>query len=143
MGAKHGRQNTFDSSSSERHVSLPPFPHSYTVGGKTNSPCPKSMFLKKISLVFMFSCMSDIEHYQNEYENGRARGILRNNPLANRLGMVEDGLSNSPIKVLALTRQGRIGRTYLASDLLHYFYFVTPPSAYFKQHISLVCVGPK
>ena len=74
----------------------------------------------------MFSCMSDIEHYQNEYENGRTRGILRNDPLANKLGMVEDGLSYSPIKVLALTWQGCIGRTYFASDLLHYFYFVTP-----------------
>ena len=75
---------------------------------------------------FMFSCMSDIEHYQNEYENGRTRGILRNNSLANKLGMVEDGLSYSPIKVLALTWQGCIGRTCFASDLLHYFYFVTP-----------------
>ena len=28
---------------------------------------------KKISLVFMFSCMSDIQHYQNEYENGRTK----------------------------------------------------------------------
>ena len=34
--------------------------------------------------------MSGIEHYQNEYENGRTRGILRKNPLANKLGMVED-----------------------------------------------------
>ena len=68
----------------------------------------------------MFSCMSDIEHYQNEYENGRTRGILRNDPLPNKLGMVEDGLSYSPIKVLALTLQSCIGRTYFASDLLHY-----------------------
>ena len=74
----------------------------------------------------MFSCMLDIEHYQNEYENGRMRGIFPNDPLANKLGMVEDGLSYSPIKVLALTWQGCIGRTYFASDLLHYFYFVTP-----------------
>ena len=37
-----------------------------------------------------------------------------------------DGLSCSPIKVLALTLQSCIGRTYFASDLLHYFYFVTP-----------------
>ena len=70
----------------------------------------------------MFSCMSDIEHYQNEYENGRTGGI----PLANKLGMVEDGLSYSPIKVLALTWQGCIGCTYFAYDLMHYFYFVTP-----------------
>jgi hypothetical protein len=73
--------------------------------------------------------MLGIEHDQNEYENGRTRGILRNNPPANKLGMVEDGLSYSPIKVLALTWQGCIGRTYLAYDLLHYFYFGTPPSA--------------
>jgi hypothetical protein len=39
---------------------------------------------------------------------------------------VEDGLSYSPIKGLALTLQSCIGRTYFASDLLHYFYFVTP-----------------
>ena len=74
----------------------------------------------------MFSCMSGIEHDQNEFENGRTGGILRNNPLANKLGMVEDGLSYSPIKVYALTWQGCIGSTYFASDLLHYFYFVTP-----------------
>ena len=46
--------------------------------------------------------MSDIEHYQNEYENGRMRGILWNDPLANKLGKVEDGISYSPIKVLAI-----------------------------------------
>ena len=40
-----------------------------------------------------------------------------------------DDLSYSSIKVLALTWQGCIGRTYLAYDVLHYFYFVTPPSA--------------
>ena len=74
----------------------------------------------------MFSGMSPIKHDQNEYENGRTSGILRNNPLANKLGMVGDGLSYSHIKVLALTWQGCIGRTYFASDLLHYFYFVTP-----------------
>ena len=77
----------------------------------------------------MFSCMSGIEHVQNEYENGRMRGILQNIPLANKFGMVEDGLSYSPIKVLALTWQGCIGRTYFASNLLHFFYFVAPPSA--------------
>ena len=38
----------------------------------------------------------------------------------------EDALSYSPIKVLSLTLQSCIGRTYFASDLLHYFYFVTP-----------------
>ena len=74
----------------------------------------------------MFSCMSDIENYQNEYENRRMRGILRNDPLANKLGMLEDGLSYSTIKVLALTLQSCIGHTYFASDLLHHFYFVTP-----------------
>ena len=77
----------------------------------------------------MFSCMSDIEHYQNEYENGRTRGILRNDPVANKLGMVEDGLSYSPIKVLALTFQGYICRTYLPTDALHCFYFVELPLA--------------
>ena len=77
----------------------------------------------------MFSCMLDIEHYQNEYENGRTRGILQNDPLANKLGMVEDGLSYSPIKVLALTFQGYIARTYLATDALHCFYFVELPLA--------------
>ena len=35
-----------------------------------------------------------------------------------------DALSYSPIKVLALTWQGYIGRTYLANDALHFFYFV-------------------
>ena len=35
----------------------------------------------------MFSCMSGIEHDHNEYDNGRTRGILWNNPLANKLGI--------------------------------------------------------
>ena len=74
----------------------------------------------------MFSCMSGIEHDQNEYENGRTRGILRNDPLPNKLDMIEYGLSYSPIKGPALTLKSCIGRTYFASDLLHYFYFVTP-----------------
>ena len=77
----------------------------------------------------MFSCMLDIEHYQNEYENGRTRGVSRNDPLANKLGMVEDGLSYSPIKVLALTFQGYIGRTYPATDAIHCFYFFALPLA--------------
>jgi hypothetical protein len=109
--------------------------------------------------------MSGIEHDQNEYENGRTRGILRNNPLANKLVIKglrscldamehtrspstdsiaeydpkddsdldrdpslcsspdeseSDGLSYSPIKVLALTWQGCIGHTYLALLLLCY-----------------------
>ena len=62
----------------------------------------------------MFSCMSGIEHDQNEYENGRTRGILRNNPLANKLGMVEDGLSYSPIKMLSL-----LGKVVLVAHILH------------------------
>ena len=41
----------------------------------------------------------------------------------------EDALSYSPIKVLALTFQGYIGRTYLAIDALHCFYFVALPLA--------------
>ena len=36
----------------------------------------------------------------------------------------EDSLSYSPIKVLALTFQGYIGRTYLATDALHCFYLL-------------------
>ena len=38
-----------------------------------------------------------------------------------------DALSYSPINVLALTFQGYIGRTYLATDALHCFYFVALP----------------
>ena len=41
----------------------------------------------------------------------------------------EDALSYSPIKVLALTFQGYIARTYLATDALHCFYFVELPLA--------------
>ena len=41
----------------------------------------------------------------------------------------EDALSYSPIKVLALTFQEYIGRTYLATDALHCFYFVELPLA--------------
>ena len=36
---------------------------------------------------------------------------------------------DSPIKVLALTFQGYICRTYLATDALHCFYFVELPLA--------------
>ena len=39
-----------------------------------------------------------------------------------------DGLSCSPIKVPALIRQGFNDCTYLASVVLHFFYFVAPPS---------------
>ena len=38
-------------------------------------------------------------------------------------------LSYSPIKVLALTFQGYIGRTYLATDALHCLYFDALPLA--------------
>ena len=40
-----------------------------------------------------------------------------------------DGLSYSPIKVLALTLQSYIARTYLATDVVHCFYFVELPLA--------------
>ena len=40
-----------------------------------------------------------------------------------------DALSYSPIKVLALTWQGYIGRIYLANDALHCYYFVALPFA--------------
>ena len=38
-------------------------------------------------------------------------------------------LSYWPIKVLALTFQGYIGRTYLATDALNCFYFIALPLA--------------
>ena len=41
----------------------------------------------------------------------------------------EDALSYSPIKVLALTFQGYIDSTYLATDALHCFSFVALPLA--------------
>ena len=41
----------------------------------------------------------------------------------------EYALSYSPIKVLALTFQGYIAHTYLATDALHCFYFVELPLA--------------
>ena len=40
----------------------------------------------------MFSCISDIEHDHNEYENARIRGILRKSAMANKLGI--KGLSS-------------------------------------------------
>ena len=40
-----------------------------------------------------------------------------------------DALSYSPIKVLAVTFQAYIGRTYLVIDALHCFYFVALPLA--------------
>ena len=41
----------------------------------------------------------------------------------------EDGLSCSPIKVSVLIWQGLIDCTYLEYVVLHFFYFVAPPSA--------------
>ena len=46
-----------------------------------------------------------------------------------------DGLSCSPIKVPVLIWQCFIDCGYLASVVLHFFYFVAPPSAYFTHHI--------
>ena len=40
----------------------------------------------------MFSCISDIEHDHNEYENASIRGILRKSAMANKLGI--KGLSS-------------------------------------------------
>lgn len=40
----------------------------------------------------MFSCILDIEHDHNEYENARIRRILRNSAMANKLGI--KGLSS-------------------------------------------------
>ena len=40
-----------------------------------------------------------------------------------------DGLSYSPIKVPVLIWQGFIDCAYLAYVVLHFFYFVAPPSA--------------
>ena len=41
----------------------------------------------------------------------------------------EDGLSCSPIKVPVLIWQGFIDCAYLAYVVLHFFYFVAPPSS--------------
>ena len=46
-----------------------------------------------------------------------------------------DGLSCSPIKVPVLIWQCFIDCGYLAYVVLHFFYFVAPPSAYFNHHI--------
>ena len=118
---------------------------------------------KIISLLFVFSCFTDIVRNHNQYKNAHIRRILRNRSIGNKLGIKglrsivdamkptcswpidsyseydpndyselkeskADGMSCSPIKVLALTFQSCIGHTYFASDLLHYFYFVTPSS---------------
>ena len=40
-----------------------------------------------------------------------------------------DGMSYSPIKVPVLTWQGFIDWVYLAYVVLHFFYFVAPPSS--------------
>jgi hypothetical protein len=40
----------------------------------------------------MFSCILDIEHDHNEYENARIRGILRKSAMANKLDI--KGLSS-------------------------------------------------
>ena len=46
-----------------------------------------------------------------------------------------DGLSCSPIKVPVLIWQGFIDCAYLAYVVLHFFYFVVPPSAWFTHYI--------
>ena len=93
----------------------------------------------------MFSCMPGIEHDQNEYENGRMRGILWNNPLANKLGMVEDGLFYLPIKVLALTWQGCIVAHILhmtsciTSTLLHHHLLSLSIIYEYMPYLSIFC----
>ena len=112
----------------------------------------------------MFSCLSDIVHNHNEYQNARIRRILWNIATTYKIGTKAlsaildamilirsppvdscseydpndyskleeskaDGLSCSPIKVPVLIWQSFIDCSYLAYVVLHFFYFVAPPSA--------------
>ena len=107
----------------------------------------------------MFSWFSDIIRNYSEYQNLRIRRILWNTamtyiigskalsaileamklirspltPASNDYSNLEeskaDGMSCSPIKVPVLIWQGFIDCAYLAYVVLHFFYFVAPPSA--------------
>ena len=107
----------------------------------------------------MFSWFSDIIRNYSEYQNLRIRRILWNTAMTYKIGtkalsaILEamkhirnpltpasndysnleeskaDGLSCSPIKVPVVIWQGFIDCAYLAYVVLHFFYFVAPPSA--------------
>ena len=106
----------------------------------------------------MFSWFSDIICNYSEFQNPRIRRILSNTAMTYKIGTKalsaileaphvdscseyhpndysnleeskEDGLSCSPIKVPVLIWQCFIDCGYLAYVVLHFFYFVAPPSA--------------
>ena len=107
----------------------------------------------------MFSWFSDIIRNYSEYQIPHIRRILWNTAMTYKIGTkalsaileamklirspltpasndysnIEeskaDGLSCSPIKLSVLIWQGFIDCVYLAYVVLHFFYFVAPPSA--------------
>ena len=78
-------------------------------------------------------CNANTLHLQIHAQNMILTVILLEGDLSQCSSLVEeseeDALSYSPIEVLALTFQGYIARTYLATDALHCFYFVELPLA--------------
>ena len=78
-------------------------------------------------------CNANALHLQIHAQNMILTVILLEGDLSQCSSLVEeseeDALSYSPIKVLALTFQGYIALTYLATDALHCFYFVELPLA--------------
>ena len=82
----------------------------YKIGNKALSAILEAMKLVRSPPVD--SCS---EYHPNDYSNLKESKA--------------DGLSCSPIKVHVLIRQGFIDCMYLAYVVLHFFYFVAPPSA--------------
>ena len=78
-------------------------------------------------------CNANALHLQIQAQSDPNNGSELEGDLSQCSSLVEeseaDALSYSPIKVLALTFQGYIGRTYLATAALHCFYFVEMPLA--------------
>ena len=73
-----------------------------------------SAILEAMKLIRSPPVDSCSEYHPNDYSN---------------LTSKTDGLSCSPIKVPVLIWQGFINCAYLAYVVLHFFYFVAPPSA--------------
>ena len=74
-----------------------------------------SAILEAMKLVRSPPVDSCLEYHPNDYSNLEESKA--------------DGLSCSPIKVFVLIWQGFIDCAYLAYVVLHFFYFVAPPSA--------------
>ena len=87
----------------------------YKIGTKALSAILDAMKLIAMKLIRSPPVDSCSEYHPNDYSNLEESKA--------------DGLSCTPIKVPVLIWQGFIDCAYLAYVVLHFFYFVAPPSA--------------